>query len=619
MIEGQGNARVRASLPKSNPQNPLARSPPAVLDVPPMASENRPQKTPFWKSQFRPNRPAPAARSARPDRRDRPGPASHSPAADLDAGPAGPAGPERRPSRPARPTPFDRPQRYDRPDRPGRPFQKNFPTSDRPRSRPAYSAAPTGEAVPPGRPNRPARPPFKPRPRPDFYRESSAATAPGISAPQPEVRRSYKPKPKPKPKFELQPSPEDASDALPTVYLNPGEADRVVSGHPWVYEGSVLRLTREPADGDVVQVKDHRRRLLGVGFYNSQSRIRVRVLHPERIEIDEAFFEQRIAAAIAHRKRFMPEATSFRVINAEGDRLSGLIVDKYEDVLVLQTSSVGMDRRKATLVRVLEKLLQPRAILERNDMGARKFEGLPEANGILAGTLADTEEAAFPIRLNGLRFEVNLRSGHKTGVYLDQQINHALVAPLARDARVLDAFTFLGGFAQCAAQAGAKSVIGVDQSEDSIATARRLAETNGLASRCSFETGNVFDWLRTRTAHDPATATGTDPAPPAFDLVVLDPPSFTRNRASIPDALRGYKEIHLRALKLLAPGGTLATFCCSHHVDAVTFEAAILEAAFDARKTLRRIAAYSQSPDHPILPAIPESEYLKGYAYEVLP
>lgn len=390
-------------------------------------------------------------------------------------------------------------------------------------------------------------------------------------------------------------------------------------GHPWVYDGSVLRLTREPADGDVVQVKDHRRRLLGVGFYNAKSRIRIRVLAPERVEIDEAFFETRIRTALEHRKRFLPDATSFRVVNAEGDRLSGLIVDKYEDVLVLQTSSVGMDRRKNTIVRVLEKLLKPRAVLERNDMGARKFEGLPDANGILAGTLSEEEQAALPIRLNGLGFEINLRSGHKTGVYLDQQVNHALVASLARGARVLDAFTFLGGFALNAARAGAHSVIGIDQSEESITTARRLAQANRLDNICSFEAGNAFDWLRTRAAVGALGAENPGVAPePAFDLVVLDPPSFTRNRASIPDALRGYKEIHLRAMKLLRPGGILATFCCSHHVDARIFEAAILEASFDARRQLRRIATYTQSPDHPIIPAIPETEYLKGYAYEVL-
>ncbi len=429
-------------------------------------------------------------------------------------------------------------------------------------------------------------------------------------------------RPRPRAPFEVEPD-----DSLPTAYLRPGEADRVVAGHPWIYEGCLLRLTREPADGEVIQVKDHRRRLLGVGFYNSKSKIRVRVLSQQRVELDAAFFDARLRAALAHRQRFLPGATSFRLVNAEGDRLSGLIVDKYEDVLVLQTSSLGMDRRKSVIVDVLRRLLKPRAVVERNDAGARKFEGLPETTSVLFGKLEESELHALPVLLNGIRFEADVLSGHKTGLYLDQQVNQALVAGYARGARVLDAFTFQGGFALHAAKAGAKSVIGIDQSEAAVASARRLAELNGLASSTSFEAANVFDWMRARSTpvgSGVAAEAGTKNPPPAvpeaslFDTVVLDPPSFTRNRASVPDALRGYKEIHLRALRLLRPGGILATFCCSHHVDAATFAAVINEAAFDAHRILRRIATFSQAPDHPILTTIPESEYLKGFAFEVL-
>ena len=391
----------------------------------------------------------------------------------------------------------------------------------------------------------------------------------------------------------------------------------MLAGHPWVYEGSILRLTRTPEDGDVVQVKDHRRRLLGVGFFNSRSRIRVRVLSAERDELDEAFFERRLREALEHRRRFLPDATSYRLVNAEGDRLSGLIVDRYEDVLVVQMSSLGMERRKPLIVRLLQRLVSPRVILERNDMGARRFEGLPDASGILAGELSEAGQAASPVNLNGLRFEANLTSGHKTGLYLDQQFNYRHVAAaFAPGARVLDAFCFVGGFSLHAARAGAASVVGVDQSEDAVGAARRLAAANGLSERCTFEAANVFDWLRAQAASDPADPSRVEPR---FDLIILDPPSFTRNRASVPDALRGYKEIHLRALKLLSPGGVLATFCCSHHVDARTFEAAILEAAFDARRPLRRLATYGQALDHPILPAVPETEYLKGFAFEALP
>jgi 23S rRNA (cytosine1962-C5)-methyltransferase len=421
---------------------------------------------------------------------------------------------------------------------------------------------------------------------------------------------------------------ESTEESLPTVYLKPGDADRVLAGHPWIYEGNILRLTREPADGAVIQVKDHRRRFLGVGFYNSKSRIRVRVLSDQRRDIDAAFLEQRLRAAIEHRRRFMPGASSCRLVNAEGDLLSGLVVDKYEDVLVLQTSSVGMDQRKTTIAEILNRLLAPRAILERNDMPSRKFEGLPETHGVLAGTLSETDQAAVPVLMNGLRFEANLAAGHKTGLYLDQQLNHLRVAALTRGARVLDAFCFLGGFGLHAARAGASSVLGIDQSAEAVQTAQRIAASNGLSDTCRFEAANVFDWLRTATATTapaPATGTGTagsslpSPTPEClYDVVILDPPSFTRNRASVPDALRGYKEIHLRALKLLRPGGILATFCCSHHVDAATFEAVVLEASLDARRLLRRIESYGQSPDHPIIPTIPESEYLKGFAYEAI-
>jgi 23S rRNA (cytosine1962-C5)-methyltransferase len=298
-------------------------------------------------------------------------------------------------------------------------------------------------------------------------------------------------------------------------------------------------------------------------------------------------------------------------VNAESDFLSGLIIDKYEDVLVIQISSLGMDQRKGIIVAVLQNIFSPRAIVERSDVGSRKFEGLSEAQGVLEGTLAGPVTA----RLNGLEFSVDLLSGHKTGVYLDQQVNYLRVAELvarAPSSQVLDAFTFLGGFTLHAARAGAAHVHGIDQSAEAVAAATRHAAANGLGNKCSFEAANIFDWLKVQTTTRPH-----EKIIPRFDLIILDPPSFTRTRASVPDALRGYKEIHLRALKLLKIGGTLVTFCCSHHVDAVTFQDVILAAAYDAHRILRRVATYSQGPDHPIIPAIPETEYLKGFAFEV--
>lgn len=397
--------------------------------------------------------------------------------------------------------------------------------------------------------------------------------------------------------------------SLSTAILKPGEADRIVAGHPWIYGNSIQRLTAPANDGDVIQVKDHRQRFLGVGFYNSRSKIAVRVLAHDRGDIDRAFFRERFAAALALRRRFLPDATSFRVINAEGDFLSGLIVDKYEDVLVIQTSSLGMEKRKHLITETLAELFQPRAIIERNDMASRKFEGLHDSNEVLFGEAPDH----YSVKLNGLTFTLPITGGHKTGLYLDQQANYSAVAQFAKDGEVLDCFSFLGGFALHCLRAGAKRVHGIDQSEEAVKAAQSIAEANGLTSGLSYETANVFDWLREKTATGPS-----ERLIPRYNLVVLDPPSFTRTRTAVEGALRGYKEIHLRALKLIKTGGTLATFCCSHHVDARLFEQVIIDASVDAHVVLRRVATFGQSPDHPVIPAIPETEYLKGFAYEVV-
>jgi 23S rRNA (cytosine1962-C5)-methyltransferase len=392
------------------------------------------------------------------------------------------------------------------------------------------------------------------------------------------------------------------------VILKRGETERIAAGHPWVHARNVDRLTREANDGDVVQAKDHRNRFLGIGFYNSKSKIQIRLLGRERRPIDRAFFHQRIEAALAHRKRVMPNAQAFRVVNSESDFLSGLIIDKYGDSVVLQTSSLGMDLRKDDILAVIKDLLNPSTIVERNDMGARKFEGLEDANGVLEGTL----DGPVTVELNGLSFEIDLLGGHKTGAYLDQQVNYQAVADLIAtypDANVLDCFTFHGGFALHAARAGAKTVLGLDQSGDVLAVARKNAAANDLDKNCKFDECNVFDWFKEQSKVKDAEL---------YDCIILDPPSFTRNRASVGDALRGYKEIHVRAMKMLKPGGLLATFCCSHHVDAQLFHDVIMDAAFDTRRALRRVATYAQSPDHPIIPAIQETEYLKGFAFQVL-
>ncbi|MCS7337768.1 MAG: class I SAM-dependent rRNA methyltransferase [Verrucomicrobiae bacterium] len=397
-----------------------------------------------------------------------------------------------------------------------------------------------------------------------------------------------------------------------SVILKAGDADRIVAGHPWVYQSSIRETIGTPADGDVVAVKDHRKRFIGIGFYNSKSKIAVRVLAHEPVEINETFFDARIRQALDVRKRHMPDATSFRIVNSESDYLSGLIVDKYEDVLVIQVSALGMEARKRQIVTVLERIFSPRAILERSDISARKFEGLEPTEGLLAGELT----GPVNVNINGLVFETDLLKGQKTGLYLDQQINYRLVAELVArlpGATVLDCFSFVGGFALHCARAGAGHVHMLEQSADAVNAAMHNAAINRLAEKCSAETVNVFDWLSAQTKigkHEKLI--------PKFDVIVLDPPSFTRNRAAVPNALRGYKEIHLRALKLLRPRGMLITFCCSHHVDAHTFKDTILSAAWDCRKILRQIATFTQGPDHPIIPMIPETEYLKGFAFELI-
>lgn len=407
-------------------------------------------------------------------------------------------------------------------------------------------------------------------------------------------------------------SVEASPSRQPAVVLRQAEADRVVAGHPWVYERGIQKIQGSPENGGVVSILDPRRRFLGVGFFNARSRLRVRVLSHRNVPIDAAFFEQRLGEALVLRGRRFPGERSFRLVNAEGDFLSGLIVDKYEDVLVVQISSLGMEQRKELIFGALEKLVQPRAIVERGDIASRQFEGLPELAGVARGECGD--EIAF--ELDGVRLVATPLSGQKTGFYLDQRTNHQLVAEEVTrrpGARVLDCFSSTGAFALRAARAGAASVLGLDQSKEAIATALRLAGENGVAERCVFEEANVFDWLK---AHS-VPGDGGESAE-QFDVVVLDPPSFTRNRAAVPNALRGYKEIHVRALKLLRPGGLLATFCCSHHVDAGMFQDVILSAAFDVRRVLRRVAVCSQSLDHPVIPSIPETEYLKGYLFEVV-
>ncbi len=402
-----------------------------------------------------------------------------------------------------------------------------------------------------------------------------------------------------------------------TIQLRPGTADRIIAGHPWIYRGAIQNITHEPKDGEIVQVRDHRRRFLGIGLFNAQSKITVRLLSRSRETIDTDFFYRRINAAQLLRKKLLPDASSYRLVSAEGDELSGLIIDKYEDVCSIQISSLGMEQRKPQIIDALNHLCSPSAIIERTDIASRKAEGLETPDTFLRPQEGSKHTEKTNIEINGLKFGVDFKTGHKTGFYLDQQVNYQLAADLVEkwdSKKILDCFTYQGGFALHMAKLPNRTVLAIDQSDDAIAQAKRNAENNGLADRCSFQTANVFDWLK-----EAQNKTKADSHENKFDAIVLDPPSFTRNRSSVGDALRGYKEIHLRALRLLKERGLLFSYCCSHHVDQDTFEEVIATAAYDNRQCLRRVAVFHQSPDHPIIPTVPETEYLKGFAYELLP
>ena len=296
--------------------------------------------------------------------------------------------------------------------------------------------------------------------------------------------------------------------SLITLVVKPGEADRLIAGHPWVYSSSIQRSSEPPTDGELVQLKDHRHRFLGVGFYNSRSKIQVRMLSTERVEVNCEFFVERIRAALAVRKRHMPDATSFRVVSAEADQLSGLIIDKYGDVVVLQISSLGMEKHKADIVKAIQKVLQPQSVYERNEIASRQFEGLPPLSGLLAGEPVETVD----VTINGLKFSVDLRAGHKTGMYLDQQVNQARVGAIAKDAVVLDCFTFVGGFALHCARGGARQVIALDQSEDAFppasmpsgtdsqATPSSRCATSSIGSRPKQPPAPMNDWCRCLTS-----------------------------------------------------------------------------------------------------------------------
>ena len=377
---------------------------------------------------------------------------------------------------------------------------------------------------------------------------------------------------------------------------------RLFHGHDWVYSTEILKSFGDPQDGEIVSLKDGRDRLLGSAIFNSRSQIVARRFSRQRQDLDLDFFQRRIRMAHDYRLRHGLCPTLGRQIWSESDGLPGVVVDRYGDHLVLQTLTLAMDKRKPLLVEALRSVFNPRSIVERNDSPIRKAEGMELQTGMLFGENPGPQVIQF----GGLSFEVDLLGGQKTGFYLDQLPNYAAVASLAAQRTVLDCFTNQGAFALACAKAGAKEVTAVDISAEAIRQVNRNAERNQLHVHAL--EANVFDLLKEKE-----TAGAT------YDMVILDPPSFTKSKGRMNEALRGYKEIHLRALKLLRPDGILATFCCSHHVSGGAFLQVINEAAVDAKRTLRKIAQFAQGLDHPVISTLPETEYLKGYLFELVP
>jgi 23S rRNA (cytosine1962-C5)-methyltransferase len=377
---------------------------------------------------------------------------------------------------------------------------------------------------------------------------------------------------------------------------------RIFHGHDWVYGSEVLKTFGNPEPGDVISLKDGQDRSLGSAIYNPNSQIIARRFSRRKQDLDRDFFVRRISQAMAAREKLGILRNPGRIVSSESDGLPGLIIDRYGLHLVLQTLTLAMDRRKELIVEVAKQLLSPSSIVERNDAPIRKAEGLELVTGFLFGE----QQERIALEAKGIRFHVDLLTGHKTGLYLDQLDNYETVAELAGGMRVLDCFANQGAFAIACAKAGASAVTAVEISGPLVKLIHENAQLNGVTIIA--EEKNVFDYL-SRQIRENAQ----------FDLIILDPPSFTKSKESLDSARRGYKEIHLRALQLLPPNGYLATFSCSHHVSREMFLEIIVEASVDAKRYVRIVKYLSQPLDHPVLPHIPETEYLKGYLLQVLP
>jgi 23S rRNA (cytosine1962-C5)-methyltransferase len=385
------------------------------------------------------------------------------------------------------------------------------------------------------------------------------------------------------------------------VFLRKKIAPRIANGHPWVYANEVERVEGNVQPGDIVEVWYGDGKPAGRGYINPKSQILVRLLTRKAETIDAAFFHRRIREAWEYRQK-IGYTDNCRLIFAEADQMPGLIIDKFNDYFVLQTLALGMDVWKPAIVEALRSIFSPKGIYERNDVPVRELEGLPQVKGFLS----DPFPTDIIIRENGLQFHVDIEHGQKTGYFLDQQDNRRAIRHIVNGADVLGVFTYTGTFEVHAAHYGAKSVLGLDISENAVAQATRNAELNGLGNICRFEAVNAFDVLKLWAKEGRQ-----------YDVVMLDPPAFTKSRENIQKAITGYKEINLRGMKLIRNGGFLVSSSCTNLVSPEQFLHTIELAAKDARKKIRQVIFRHQSSDHPIVWGMENTHYLKFLIVEV--
>ncbi|HPH37395.1 MAG TPA: class I SAM-dependent rRNA methyltransferase [Sediminibacterium sp.] len=385
------------------------------------------------------------------------------------------------------------------------------------------------------------------------------------------------------------------------VYLRKKIAPRIANGHPWIYGNEVDRIAGNPEPGEIVEVRFADGKLAGVGYYNPLSQIVVRLLSRKVEEINEAFFYQRILQAWQYRQK-TGYTENCRLVFGEADQLPALIIDKFNDYFVIQTLALGIDIWKPAIVNALETIFTPKGIYERNDVPVRTLEGLEQQKGFLSAPF-DTN---IIIKENGLQFHVDIENGQKTGYFLDQQDNRRAIQHIVKGAEVMGAFTYTGTFEIHAAHYGAKSVLGIDISEQAVEQANKNAVLNGLEKIVAFKTMNAFDVLKDW---------GKDG--PMYDVVMLDPPAFTKSRENIQKAVTGYKEINLRGMKLIRNGGFLVTSSCTNLVNPELFLHTINAAAKDARKRIKKVTFQAQASDHPIIWGMENTNYLKFLIVEV--